>query len=578
MVQMTPSGLFLPAATSGALQYDPGGSLTWLKRLERRLSVRNLRLQTFDAYYQGHHKLQFATPKFRTTFGGLFNEFADNWCPLVVDAVTERLNPQGIRLGTDSDKGDKDAWYMWQANNLDSEIRMGFTEAVLREESYLLVWNDPDNEDVPLMTVEDPGQMIVAFSSENRRKRAAAAKFFDDDDGYPCATVYLPDGIYKYRSMSVDYRATDQFQSQLQYLRDMPAGGGSPNINLPIAYGGSGVPLAGFAAEQRTWVPREVDNEPWPLPNPLGVVPVVPIRNKPRLLSDPVSEIANIIPIQDAANKLFTDLLLASEFAAFQQRWATGLELPLDPVTGQPVAPPVGPGTLLTGKNENAKFGSFPEMTGAVHLKAIEMCVEHIASQSRTPAHYLHTGVGHFPSGEAIKSAETGLVAKVRDRMMTFGESLEEATRLAFAVRGDKRSKIVDSETIWRDPESRTESEHVDAVIKRIAIGVPLRQLQEDVGYTESQIERFRQMRRDEIIDYLTAQAFALQKQMDLGILPMQPGPGGAAAAIAGANGVGQASGVPMSLPNPVSSGQPQELIASPGSPATTVRGPRTTL
>ena len=39
--------------------------------------------------------------------------------------------------------------------------------------------------------------------------------------------------------------------------------------------------------------------------------------------------------------------------------------------------------------------------------------------------------------GYLRKAAETGLVAKVRDRQVTFGESLEEAMRLASLVEGD---------------------------------------------------------------------------------------------------------------------------------------------
>ena len=31
------------------------------------------------------------------------------------------------------------------------------------------------------------------------------------------------------------------------------------------------------------WTRLEVPDEPWPLPNPLGVVPVVPLPNRPRL-------------------------------------------------------------------------------------------------------------------------------------------------------------------------------------------------------------------------------------------------------------------------------------------------------
>lgn len=581
----TPGGLLLPSGSAG-YAYDPDGSMTWLKRFEKKMSWRNQRTSIYDAYYRGHHKLQFATPKFRTTFGGLFSEFADNWMPLIVDAVSERLNPQGFRLGTDSDKGDKDAWYMWQANGLDSQIKMGFTEALMREESYLLVWDnrDPDaptmpdsGVKVPRITVEDPSQMVVAYSNEVRGKIVAAAKFFVDDDGYPCATVYLPKFIYKYRSLTVDPRSSDMYQNQVAWLSSRPAGGGTQDIDIGSVLPGNPTAITPVSGDSHTWHPREVVDangrpEPWPLPNPLNRVPVVPLRNRARLLGEPESEIHHAIPLQDAVNKFVTDLLLASEFAAFQQRWVTGLEKPVDK-DGRDMPIPSGPGTIMWTKNHEAKFGQFPELSGEVHIKAVEMMVQHIASQSRTPPHYFYLS-GQFPSGESIKSAETGLVAKVRDKMVSFGESLEEAIRMGFMVMDDDRGKRMDSETIWHDPESRTESEHVDATIKRIAIGVPLRQLQEDVGYSQAQIDRFRMMRMDEIQDYILAEAMALQKMAAAGIpIPGQTPDG------TGAGGTPGAGGAPIGLPSPLTNGARDQYIASPGSPAAMdIRGTRQTL
>jgi hypothetical protein len=59
--------------------------------------------------------------------------------------------------------------------------------------------------------------------------------------------------------------------------------------------------------------------------NPLGVVPVVEFQNKPTLLGGGRSELANVIPVQDAVNKMITDLLVASEFNSFKMRY-----LPVD--------------------------------------------------------------------------------------------------------------------------------------------------------------------------------------------------------------------------------------------------------
>jgi hypothetical protein len=42
-------------------------------------------------YYDGKHNLRFATAKFKGAFGALFEELADNLCPVVVETVSDRL-------------------------------------------------------------------------------------------------------------------------------------------------------------------------------------------------------------------------------------------------------------------------------------------------------------------------------------------------------------------------------------------------------------------------------------------------------------------------------------------------------
>ena len=51
----------------------------------------------YNAYYDGDHRLAFATEKFRSTFGTLFKEFAENFCPAVVDSMADRLKIAGFK-------------------------------------------------------------------------------------------------------------------------------------------------------------------------------------------------------------------------------------------------------------------------------------------------------------------------------------------------------------------------------------------------------------------------------------------------------------------------------------------------
>ena len=447
----------------------------WLRRLIKQLDARQAELKHYDDYYNGIQRMAFASKKFRQAFGDLFAEFSDNFCALVVDAVAERLTVQGFRMGgIQDDAADTDAWRIWQANQLDAQSQMAHVEAMVKSVAYVHVspfkddWVDPMT---PGISIEDPMACIVELAAGNRRKRRAALKrWVDDETGLIFANVYLPDQIVKFQSTQ---KVT-----------------GTP----------SGTALSGTIQ----WEPRAVEGETWPLPNPLGEVYILPLSNRLRVDGTTRSEIDEAIAIQDGVNKLVSDMMLASEFGAFPQKWALNLVLEEDPDTGKVKQPfDIAVDKLLTvpppeGGEPPVQFGQFQSTDLSQYVKAIEMLIQQMASITRTPAHYLLGQSGSFPSGESLKSAETGLVTKARWRMQQFGETWEDAIRLAFKVLEDDRSKVVDSETIWRDPESRTEAERSDALVKRAAIGVPLEQLWSDAGYTPQQIARFKQMRAEE--------------------------------------------------------------------------------
>ena len=437
----------------------PFSSPWWIERLSRELDARAAPMRRLDDYYRGRHPLLYAGSKFRAAFGNLFSGFADNFCSLVADAVDERLDVEGFRMGADKDlDADKDAWKIWQTNGLDDWGQRAHLEALVKGLSYALVWADEDNDESPEVTIEDALQVTVALDPASH-DRLAGFKRWTSEDGNVLGTLYLPDRIEKYQ---------------------MDTDSGSPITPL-------------FVAGRYGWIKRTVPGEEWPIKNPLGEVPIVPFINRPNLRGEGESEIAQMIPDQNAINKLVLDLLVASEFTGFRQRWVTGLDVPNDPDTGQPIEPfQAAVDRLFVAESPDVKFGEFSVGDLANYTGAIEMLVQHIASTTRTPAHYLNGQSGSFPSGESLKATETGLVAKSKRKQRIFGESWEEVIRLSFKILGDARGDIQDSETIWRDPESRTEAEHTDAVVKMgsAPISIPQEMLWEELGFTPQQISR----------------------------------------------------------------------------------------
>lgn len=456
---------------------DPMTPEWWRERLGRRLDARIATMQTLQDYYDGKHPLAFASEKFREVFGGRLRPFSDNFCPLVVEAVEERLTVTGFRMGASRDlQADADAWRIWQANQLDAQSELAHREALIKGCAYVIV--SPFEADMvdprtPLITIEDPMEVAIESAPGTRRRRAAL-KRWKDEDGYLRAVLWLPGELYRWRSRTKYRGAATTNVTWDEYALPEDGDGGFP-IRLLRPNG-----------------------------TPFDQVPVVALPNRPLRDGSFDSEIAGIIPAQNAINKLAADMLVASEFAAFRQRYLLNFDAELDPVTKQPREPfQVGSDRILMlGSPDRTDDPNLPEVKVGEfevspldnYISAVEMFVQHVATRTRTPAHYLLGQSGSFPSGESLKATETGLVAKAHQKMRHFGEGWEDVVRLAFDVLGDDRSRVVDSETLWKDPESRTEAEHVDALLKLKSLGVPEEQLWEDAGYTPQQIARFREI------------------------------------------------------------------------------------
>lgn len=441
----------------------------WLALLERQLVERQPGMQKMDDFYTGNHPLPFVTrshqDKIRNEFRQMLDDSRSNFTGLVVDAVEERLRVEGIRLSASADEAaDSASWATWQANQMDSESQVAFVEALVKGVAYLSVWAPEDGSAYASMAVEDPMQTIVGYEAgSNFRRRAAAAKFWKDA-GKDRANVYMPDGIYKYEAAGTEI-------------------GGASKTGM------SGRETFSDAAGSKASRWKPLQNEPDFVANPLGdVVPIVALRNRPRLLVEGQSEISDVFRIQNQINGFLFLLALAGYFGAHRQRWVTGITLydeenkPIDMFD-------TAVDKLWASENPEARFGDFEQTNLDGYVNAIEQKVQHLAVTSRTPKHYL-LPEGQEPSGDAIKSAEAGLVKKVERKQRPFGEGLEEAIRLARRFEGEGDAPV-DSEIVWADPQIRTEAETTDAAIKKFQGRlITWEQACQDMGYSPQAIAR----------------------------------------------------------------------------------------
>lgn len=423
--------------------YSP---LWWLEKLGPKLDQQALTCRKFEAYYNGlQTNWSMTTAKYQQYFRQMLGAVSDNWMPIVVDATAERLNVQGFRMGTRD--ADDDAWNIWQYNNMDLLSDCLHTSVLTCGLGFITVWKSEFDNYPVLLSPEHPCEVYVAIAPGNRKRVAAIKRWFDEWTGETRADIYLPDGIYKFLKVKDNWQLLES------------------------------------------------------LPNPLGVIPIVPFFNRTSLrVGSYRSEIADVLSTQDQINKLVVDMMIASEFGAFRQRWMTGVDIPLDE-NGKPVETFKSmTDRIWILEDPDARMGEFQATDLTNYVSAIESRVQSLASRSRTPPHYLLGQSGSFPSGESIKSTEAGLTSKSKKHMKEYGEPYEETMSLAFAVMDDPRSQIRDSEVIWADPETRTESEHVDALMKLRGLNVPIEQLWLDAGYTPPQIEQFKDLLRQEAL------------------------------------------------------------------------------
>lgn len=448
----------------------------WLRRLNRKLDQRQTRLKKLDDYYYGRHPLLFATPKFLEVFGDMLKPLAVNFVSLVIDAVEERLTIQGFRVAG-GPSADERAAAMWQANGLDARSQQAHREALIKGECSISVWSGGRNGQ-PKIRVEDARQVVVETDPEDASIRRAALKRWGDDTNTYC-TLYLPDRIFKYQ--------------QPRTLVETSSGE-NQDVSADLGtFGGS-------------WRRRLVTGEAWPLANPLGRVPIVPMVNRPRLDGSGESEMERVLSLQDAANKLACDMIVASEFAAFRQRWATGVDIPVNPVTGEPIEDfDAAVDRLLHVSAPDARFGEFGATELENYVKGMDAITRQMASISHTPQHYLIGSVTNLPSGEAQTSAESGLVSKVRDHQVEKGEVWEEVIRLGGAVLDNAIDSDAVIETIWADAERHSPSEFADSLTKESSLNVPDEILWAKLGYTPEQIATMKRIRRQELAELAAA-------------------------------------------------------------------------
>lgn len=424
-----------------------------IKLLNEKIDADLPELARLDSYWAGTQPAAYLAPEASKALGNRLRTLAVNFPRLAVTAIEERLQVTGFRP-SDSDEHDQELWKIWRRNRMAEVSAQAHTDALVYGRSFVMVWAGRDGS--PQVTVESPKNVAVVHDPATREVAAAFKRWSQDGTGY--GVGYFPDRIVKYTSTAS---------------------------------------ISGEVFPSTGWKETET------IPNPLGVVPVVPVLNRGRLYElDGVSEMGDLLDLSDGLNKVLSDMLVTSEFFARPRRWVTGLEI-VEDEAGNPINPfSDEAGKLWQSEDPDTRFGQFEASRLDGYTDAAALLTQQIGALSALPPHYLGLNGDQPPSADSIRSAEASLVSRCYTIQRVFGSAWSDVADLIIAVRDGVDPRTLDYETLWASPETRTPAQSADAAMKLRQIGVPLPVvLTETLGMTPSQVERIREAVRGEALD-----------------------------------------------------------------------------
>lgn len=433
-----------------------------VKALVEKLNTARPTLLALDAYWAGNQPAAFMSKKSRDAMGGELSHMNVNFPRRAVTALAERLDVNGFRRDGAAD-ADTGLWALWRRNRMPDQSAQAHLDALVYGRSYALVWADQAGQ--PTITVESPLQVTASHDPVTRRV-TAALKRWTDGENMAHAVLYTPERIYRLN--------------------------GPRTLDVSM-FSGTG------------WTVAESFD------NPLGVVPVIPIVNRGRLMdTEGVSEMRDILGLTDALGKTMQDALVTSEAQARPKRWITGMEVQ-ESEDGE-VIDPFSDDTLKAWLSESpeTKFGQFPGADLTPYANMAATITQQIGALTGLPPHFLGLSGSEPASSDAIYAAEAPLVQHAMEVQRTFGTSWADVMALAVAIRDGVDPLTVDVETTWADAQTRTPAAAADAAAKLAGIGVPLSELLvEHLGYTSDRAEKIMAAVAQ---DRITAQGLDLSK------------------------------------------------------------------
>lgn len=405
------------------------------------------RLGKVHRYLLGRHDMPYMPKGAKAEYKHLAELAVDNWMPLISDTYAKGLFVDGFRAAKASDNAAP--WAYWQANGLDARQTVAHRGAVEYGAAYTLVLpGTVGTKRVPVIRPLSPLKSNAYYAdSDDEFPELAFRRIGTTFDGTRLVEVYAGNTVYTFAK---------------------PTDG--------------------------DWVLSRQDE------HTLAAPPFVRFRE--RLDDEATGIIRPLFPVQNRINDITFSTLIALQYAAFRQRWATGLVIPEDD-DGNPVEPfKSAVDRLWVTDDDKVKFGDFAQTDTTGHGNAYMSAVRSLAARAQVSPNIM-TGDLVNLSADALAQMEASTQRKIGEYETLFGESWESALRLAARAAGDNSSaNDHDAQVRWRDTEARSMAQTVDALGKLATmLEVPVEALWELIpGITDTDVTHWKELRKSDPI------------------------------------------------------------------------------
>lgn len=475
-------------------------------------------------YYGGKHtvKLTERQKKYLAQHSGADLTFTVNHCPTVVDAVIERMKVDGFQV-SDAERAIKGPRPLPEPTEDDPNPGLELTPEQKLAAQLWLWWTQNRMDAMQIethrrMVRDGESFVLVDFDQDRSRpKYILHPRFVDESlggDGY---------------GMWMDYPNDDPLLDPVRAIKQW------------VIYREDGTKLYRRVVywperierlqknDKGEWVPFTDDEngkeaeEEWPAE--IGI-PVAHFYNPAR-----ISELKDIIPLQDALNKTWLDVLAAADTTAFRMLgflgWiptTDGKEPEDDGSNLLEVLPGQNIATDRPKDEVDLKIIEPADLTPLLDTE--ERLVFRMATISDTPAYRFQTSK-QIAGSETQKQMDGPLIAKVEERQVIAGNGWENVMSLSLKVSqkfgpaeapeipGNLDVEDLLISATWHPAEIRNDEMMVKVAEGKQKIKIPLEQIWREHGYTDAQIAEFKQSPEYQAMVKMREAAILLGESMD---------------------------------------------------------------